>query len=170
MAFKGKYGVPVMLFLAVILLLVLMFSFTPVTPYSRDDLFRSYSSGYEAFAEGAETEEHKDGGNAVVDENSVPVIENAEPQNHLTASDNQKEQSKPTNKVPPKKESFEPMSTSSKLEFGSYNGEEVIDKFSTLGNDPVNGNCLSAGLSNSKGPLCLTPELIHDLKTRGNNM
>jgi hypothetical protein len=165
MVFKGKYGVPVMLFLAVILLLVLMFSFTPVTPYSRDNLFRSYSSGYEAFAEGAdgaETEEPKEGGNVVVDENSVPVSENAEPQNPLTAPDKKKEQ--------PKKESFEPMTSSSKLDFSSYNGGEILDKFSALGNEPVNGSCVSAGLSNSKGPLCLTPELIHDLKSRGNNM
>jgi hypothetical protein len=51
----------------------------------------------------------------------------------------------------------------------SYN--EVLDKFSqvsTYGQEGVNG-CVSSGLSNSKGYLCLTPDLIGALKTRGGN-
>jgi hypothetical protein len=51
-------------------------------------------------------------------------------------------------------------------------GAEIIDKFSQVSDKSTgnSGECISAGLSNSKGPLCLTPELVDLLKTRGNNM
>ena len=51
-------------------------------------------------------------------------------------------------------------------------GAAIIDKFSQLSDKSTGGSddCISAGLSNSKGPLCLTPELVDLLKTRGNNM
>lgn len=67
-----------------------------------------------------------------------------------------------------KTESFVPLSASSGP-VGTYS--DVIDKFSqvkTFGTEGVNG-CVSSGLSNSKGYLCLTPELISALKTRGGN-
>ncbi len=48
---------------------------------------------------------------------------------------------------------------------------QVLDKFSHVMNyAPADGaNCTSSGLSNSKGFLCLTPDLITALKTRGGN-
>jgi hypothetical protein len=51
------------------------------------------------------------------------------------------------------------------------NHAEVLDRFSQIkafGVEGVNG-CASSGLSNSQGYLCLTPELISALKTRGGN-
>ena len=52
------------------------------------------------------------------------------------------------------------------------NTKEVLDKFSHVSaNSNKNDNsCYSGGLSNSKGPLCLTPELVGLLKSRGGNM
>jgi len=63
-------------------------------------------------------------------------------------------------------ESFTPLVSAP---VGNYS--EVLDQFSQVskfGQDGVNG-CLSSGLSNSKGYLCLTPDLISALKTRGGN-
>ena len=53
-----------------------------------------------------------------------------------------------------------------------FNTSQSLDKFSSVSaNSNKNDNsCYSAGLSNSKGPLCLTPELVDLLKTRGGNM
>lgn len=65
-----------------------------------------------------------------------------------------------------KKESF---STLDSAPVGNY--AEVLDRFSqvnSFGVDGVNG-CSSSGLSNSKGYLCLTPDLVSALKTRGGN-
>jgi hypothetical protein len=65
-----------------------------------------------------------------------------------------------------KTESFQPLASAP---VGNYS--EIIDQFSqvkTFGQDGVNG-CVSSGLSNSKGYLCLTPDLISALKTRGGN-
>lgn len=65
-----------------------------------------------------------------------------------------------------KTESFQPLASAP---VGNYS--EIIDRFSqvkTFGLDGVNG-CTSSGLSNSKGYLCLTPDLISALKTRGGN-
>jgi hypothetical protein len=65
-----------------------------------------------------------------------------------------------------KSEGFTPLQPSRDLQHN-----QVIDKFSQVSDNSTGDNqCVSAGLSNSKGPLCLTPELIDLLKTRGNNM
>ena len=67
-----------------------------------------------------------------------------------------------------KTESFSPLSVSSSP---VGNHAEVLDRFSQIkafGVEGVNG-CASSGLSNSQGYLCLTPELISALKTRGGN-
>ena len=49
--------------------------------------------------------------------------------------------------------------------------DNILDKFSHVTSFGINGKngCVSSGLSNSKGHLCLTPELIASLKTRGGN-
>ena len=61
MFLKGKSIVPAILFLGVVLLVVLMFSSNSYVPYSRNDVFHSYSN-YEGMTEsvdmavGADTE------------------------------------------------------------------------------------------------------------------
>jgi hypothetical protein len=69
-------------------------------------------------------------------------------------------------------ENFEPMvEVPQSIKYGPLRDSEVIDKFSqvtTNGMEGVNG-CVSSGLSNSGGYICLTPELIKLLKTRGGN-
>jgi hypothetical protein len=69
-------------------------------------------------------------------------------------------------------ENFEPMVDEPKtVQYGPLRDSEIIDKFSQVkenGMDGVNG-CVSSGLSNSGGYICLTPELIDMLKTRGGN-
>lgn len=71
-----------------------------------------------------------------------------------------------------KKEGFESIENEPKsVKYSVLRDFEIIDKFSqvvTNGIDGVNG-CVSSGLSNSKGYICLTPELITLLKTRGGN-
>jgi len=58
------------------------------------------------------------------------------------------------------------------LQWGTLNREiGVLDKFSQVnknGQDGVDG-CVSAGLSNTGGYICLTPDLIKLLATRGGN-
>lgn len=53
----------------------------------------------------------------------------------------------------------------------NVNDSDNLDQFlnvKTVGVDGKNG-CQSSGLSNSLGALCLTPDLIQQLKTRGGN-
>jgi hypothetical protein len=57
------------------------------------------------------------------------------------------------------------------LQWGSLRDSDVLDKFSQVqknGQDGADG-CISSGLSNSGGYICLTPELIQLLSTRGGN-
>lgn len=57
------------------------------------------------------------------------------------------------------------------IKYSILRDSEIIDKFSQLGVNGVDGvnGCVSSGLSNSGGYICLTPELISLLKTRGGN-
>ena len=69
-------------------------------------------------------------------------------------------------------ENFEPIvDVPQTVQYAPFRDSEIIDKFSqvkTNGIDGVDG-CVSSGLSNSGGYICLTPELIQLLKTRGGN-
>ena len=69
-------------------------------------------------------------------------------------------------------ENFEPMVDEPKtVQYGPFRDSEIIDRFSQVtanGMDGVDG-CVSSGLSNSGGYICLTPELIQMLKSRGGN-
>jgi hypothetical protein len=68
----------------------------------------------------------------------------------------------------PPMESFRVLSPAA---YNASNGE-ILDKFShirTYGKVDGQDGCVSSGLSNSKGYLCLTPELLGALKTRGGN-
>jgi hypothetical protein len=57
------------------------------------------------------------------------------------------------------------------LKWGPLRDSEVIDKFSQVHNNGTDGakGCISSGLSNSGGYICLTPELVNLLSTRGGN-
>lgn len=53
-----------------------------------------------------------------------------------------------------------------------YGGMALNDKFSSfaeVGAPSQTGTCVSGGLSTSRGPLCLSPELMEILRTRGGN-
>jgi len=100
-------------------------------------------------------------------------------------------ESEPTNKVAPTNkglisdilqsvtstEAFEPNSNEipkdvpKSVQYAPFRDSTIIDKFSqvtTNGIDGVDG-CVTSGLSNAGGQICLTPELINLLKTRGGN-
>jgi len=145
MFIKGKFVIPAMMFLGVVILLVLMFSTDSYIPYSKNDLYHDYSD-YEGFAEGAE-------GDVVGNTTSGEIMP--------TPEEKKKEE---------KKEGFEDRMDKTVLGYSPLNGSNVIDKFSHIEDSPKPADCYSAGLSNSKGPMCLTPELVGLLKTRGNNM
>ena len=69
-------------------------------------------------------------------------------------------------------ENFEPIiDVAQTINYGPFRDSAIIDKFSQItanGMDGVNG-CVSSGLSNAGGYICLSPELIQLLKTRGGN-
>ena len=67
---------------------------------------------------------------------------------------------------------FVPLVESPKtVKYGEVGDAEMFDK---IGQTPRNGvdgvdGCVSSGLSNSGGPICLSPEMIELLKSRGGN-
>lgn len=71
-----------------------------------------------------------------------------------------------------KPEGFEPNADSSKtLSSGLLRDSEVIDRFSQVTSNGIEGQkgCVSSGLTNSGGYICLTPELVKLMTTRGGN-
>jgi hypothetical protein len=161
MFLKGKSIVPAIMFLSVVLLLVLMFSSNSYMPYSRNDMFHDTYGVYEGFAEGeedmaagADTEPTKKEEKKEKEEKKTtePIVE----MNMTSSSD--------------KKEAFEDRMDQTALGYSSLSNADIIDKFSHVDSSNKTADCYSAGLTNSKGPICLTPELIGLLKTRGGNM
>lgn len=158
MFLKGKSIVPVILFLGVVILLVLMFSSNSYVPYSRTSTFHTYSN-YEGFDEGkdmatgADTEKTK---SEESKEKEVKKTHELIVDSSVQSSDN--------------KEAFEDRMSQTVLGYSSLTDVRIIDKFSQVNPAIKPVDCYSAGLSNSKGPICLTPELIELLKTRGGNM
>ena len=57
------------------------------------------------------------------------------------------------------------------IQYSPFRDSEIIDKFSQVTKNGVDGvdGCVSSGLSNSGGHICLTPDLIKLLKSRGGN-
>jgi hypothetical protein len=149
MFLKGKSIVPAILFLGVVILLVLMFSSNSCVPYSKNTAFHQYSN-YEGFAEGADYEKTKS--------------------EEEEEEENKKESMSPNKETKDTKEAFEDRMEQTVLGYSSLNNVDIIDKFSHVDASNKSVDCYSAGLSNSKGPICLTPELIGLLKTRGGNM
>lgn len=68
-------------------------------------------------------------------------------------------------------ENFEPIVETSKTVSEVGSSSELIDKFGQVTKNGIDGvdGCVSSGLSNAGGYMCLTPELIELLKTRGGN-
>ena len=65
---------------------------------------------------------------------------------------------------------FVPLDDSPKtIQYGVANSFELIDKIGQTTKNGVDGvdGCVSSGLSNSGGPICLTPEMIQLMKSRG---
>ena len=149
MQINGKYLFPIAAFLLVVLLVVLMFSTPSYVPYTRSSMYRRYASyeGMEDSPEGTKPEED----NEDKKDKKSNSLEDILPEQFGTNSG--------------KKEGFSP------LGFSPIDSSSSIDKFSEVNESAIgNSQCFSAGLSNSKGPLCLTPELVQLLKTRGGNM
>lgn len=117
-------------------------------PYSKH---QNYSK-YEGFEEG----------NAAIPEEDEELPKEKEPREGVAESA----------VVPKESEGFEPiLNTPQSIDYAPFRDSAIIDKFSQVtsnGIDGVNG-CVSSGLSNSGGYICLTPELIQLLKTRGGN-
>lgn len=116
-------------------------------------------------------------------DNNASKYANYEPMSMMNADDEEEESTaspsnSPSNSLPKAtknsgvSESFEPMlEVPTTVKYGPLRDSEIIDKFSQVtlnGMDGVNG-CVSSGLSNAGGQICLTPELIDLLKTRGGN-
>jgi hypothetical protein len=162
---NGRTFGQIILFLIVVLLSILMFSNGSYVPYSRPSTY----ARYEAFA-------GVDPSGGVVDPSGGAVKESlseVDPSGNSNSSPSSILQSLfgAKKEVGAKKEGFgrllPALQPSSEL-----SGAVILDRFSQLSDKSTgsSGECVSAGLSNSKGPLCLTPELIDLLKTRGNNM
>lgn len=157
---NGRTFGQIILFLIVVLLSILMFSNVSYVPYSRPSTY----ARYEAFA-GVDPS-----GGAVNDSLSGDAKSSGgdvDPSGNMKSSPSSILQSL----FGAKKEGFERMLPPLEPS-GQLSGAVIIDKFSQVSDKSTvtSGECVSSGLSNSKGPLCLTPELIELLKTRGNNM
>lgn len=117
-------------------------------------------------------------------DNNASKYANYEPMSMMNVDDEDEEKTTafttnaPSNSLPKEtknsgvSEGFEPMlEVPTTVKYGPLRDSEIIDKFSQVtlnGMDGVNG-CVSSGLSNAGGQICLTPELIDLLKTRGGN-
>jgi len=188
MLFRGKELFPAMAFLVIVMLIVLTFSISSQVPYQRNELFPKYGM-YEGMAEGEipeeeeekEKEDEKENFEGEEEEDESPEEKKegftlgslipggfdfnkilATAMGTKPASEDKKEE---------KKEGFAVVMP--RLTPGSFADQAVVlDKFTkiTKNSDINDPNCYSAGLSNSRGALCLSPELIDMLKTRGGNM
>jgi len=166
------------LFVLVSVLVVILFAFILMSvpeylPYSNNKY--SYAD-YEPFSDYNEksVDDSKNGG----DTQSVKVNGSSEVNSNSTAplmSGNVSLSSIGSsiiNMITPGTENFEPLiEVPRSVKYGVFRDSEIIDKFSqvkTNGMDGVDG-CISSGLSNSGGYICLTPELVQLLKSRGGN-
>ena len=134
----------------VVAFVALFFASSQPAPYSKSPNYSKYESMTEM------SEEEKD---------KKPSSVESEPSKDLPAAASPEVASASS-------ENFEPiMAVPLSIDYAPFRDSEIIDKFSQVtsnGQEGVNG-CVSSGLSNSGGYICLTPELIKLLKTRGGN-
>ena len=178
MLFRGKDIFPAIAFLIVVLLVVLVFSVSSYVPYERNALFPKYGIYEGMDNENQESSEEKEEKEKKEGEENPPVegfggfggfAENFDLSKLLATAMGTKPASE--EKPEEKKEGFAVVMP--RLTPGAFSDQAVVlDKFTkiTKNSDINDPNCYSAGLSNSRGALCLSPELIDMLKTRGGNM
>jgi hypothetical protein len=70
---------------------------------------------------------------------------------------------------PPNKEYFHSPVSEDTLKWGDLKDSEVIDLFGQANASPEQNGCVAGGMTNSSGYVCLTPELVKLLTTRGGN-
>lgn len=154
--------------LAAVLILLVIISWQDYLPY--DNKKQNYAK-YEPFADEDEDEdEDKNKENEKIESLQTSSPSSPKPTLNSSVSAFQNVMS---NVMPsPSTENFEPIVEQPQtVQYGPFRDSELIDKFSQVtanGQDGVDG-CVSSGLSNSGGYICLTPELIQLLKTRGGN-
>ena len=138
----------------VVAFVALFFASAQPAPYSKGPNYSKYES-MAGINKQPEIEE---------EEKKPVVVEKMEKKSDVVASS--------ADGVASSSENFEPMlAVPLSVDYAPFRDSELIDKFSqvtTNGQEGVNG-CVSSGLSNSGGYICLTPELIKLLKTRGGN-
>lgn len=129
--------------LGILIFSLLLLNMSDYTPYNKDNVFNGSPSPYEGF-DAAESKS----------ESAPEVVDKKEKE------------------MKPLSENFEPiMEQPVTLAYGSVRDAGLFEKFSqvtTFGIEGVNG-CVSGGLGTENGSMCLTPELIQLLKTRGGN-
>jgi hypothetical protein len=153
--------------------LVVAFSFLSVSssqyvPY--DNLNNKYAT-YENMTE-FDVEGEGEGDVVVEEEEEMPVNYSEETFNVIEEPAAKNPFASIFSGVFPNTENFESLMEEPRtISYGQLRDSEIIDKFSQVnsnGMDGVNG-CVSSGLTNAGGYICLTPELIQLLKTRGGN-
>jgi len=145
---------------AIILLFVLFPSAASPKPYSR---MSNYAS-VEGFEEEEKEEEEKE------EEKEDEGFENDKTMNGAFSLGSMF--GMPSGNASVKSEGFEPIADSAKtLQSGMIRDSEIIDKFSQVTSNGIEGQngCVSSGLTNSGGYICLTPDLIKLMTTRGGN-
>lgn len=152
--------------LAVIFFVVILTSSPSYLPY--DDDKHMYAS-YEPFSE----EEQEETPDQKEEYMQSEIAADTKPAIHgNTLSSASSFEMSIANMIYPGTENFEPIiEVPRSVQYGIFRDSEIIDKFSQVkanGMDGVDG-CISSGLSNAGGYICLTPELIQLLKSRGGN-
>ena len=145
----------------VVAFVALFFASAQPAPYSKGPNYSKYESMAGINKQPVVEEEEK---TPLVENEQPVVVEKIEKKTVVGASS--------ADGVASSSENFEPMlAVPLSVDYAPFRDSELIDKFSqvtTNGQEGVNG-CVSSGLSNSGGYICLTPELIKLLKTRGGN-
>ena len=164
---KGKNILPAILFLVVVILVILMVSNTSYVPYTRNEMFPKYGT-YEGLTSNIEVSGLE--GSSLL-QGTTDVQGNTDVKGNTLVSESAFDS--PSSVLSSLfGKSAEGFSGSVTTNMSQLHNSEIIDRFSHVSDTSSNNDskCPSGGLSNSKGALCLTPELVQLLKTRGGNM
>jgi hypothetical protein len=167
---RGKNILPAILFLIVVILVILMVSNTTYIPYTRNEMFPKYGT-YEGLTSSMEMSSSSELEGSPLLQGNVSVQGNTDVNGNTLVSESAFDS--PSSVLSSLfGKSAEGFSGSIKTNINSINDNEIIDRFSHVSDTSSNNDnkCPSGGLTNSKGALCLTPELVQLLKTRGGNM
>jgi hypothetical protein len=178
--YKSEYFASTIIFLAVILFFALFRSSVTFLPYTNGGAYAKY----EGFVENAVGESSAEPTSL---ESSNPLTQEMTPELNKIMEKVYKESQggnlsassatiPSSTSLPSSTEGFtadsrDKVTASSELLTGSNYAsasDYVIDRFSHVKNTKSDG-CVSSGLTNSTGPLCLSDDLVALLKTRGGN-